>query len=162
MLDCSRKEGGVRVMCCNSCRFHWFSVVNESDLTGSTLLCSRRHIQGYLDVSGSPWSLHGQMKTGTAFPRRQPMDALRGKCPLIIFFFFFTISANVTVHEKTRYKLEIAILNSAHLEVQTLCYVMLKSDLSNRDEITSVWDDALLFSACYSIPFLYFFKIWYW
>ena len=46
----------------------------------------------------------------------------------------------VTVHEKTRYKSEIEILDNAHLKVQTLCYFMLKSDLSN----------AVLFSACYS------------
>ena len=32
----------------------------------------------------------------------------------------------VTVHEKTRYKSKIAILDNAHLKVQTLCYFMLK------------------------------------
>ena len=32
------------------------------------------------------------------------------------------------MHEKTRYKSEIAILDNAHLKVQTLCYFMLKSD----------------------------------
>ena len=56
----------------------------------------------------------------------------------------------VTVHEKTRYKSEIAILDNAHLKVQTVCYFMLKSDVSNGDKITSVWDNAVLFSACYS------------
>ena len=44
----------------------------------------------------------------------------------------------VTVHDKTRYKSEIVIVDNAHLKVQTLCYFMLKSDLSNRDKITSV------------------------
>ena len=44
----------------------------------------------------------------------------------------------VTVHEKTKYKSEIAILDNAHLKVPTLCYFMLKLDLSNRDKITSV------------------------
>ena len=56
----------------------------------------------------------------------------------------------LTVHEKTRCKSEIAILDNAHLMVQTLCYFMLKSDLPNGDKITSVWDNACLFSACYS------------
>ena len=56
----------------------------------------------------------------------------------------------MTVNEKTRSKSEIAILDNAHLKVQTLCYFMLKSDLSNRDKITSVRDNAVLFSACYS------------
>ena len=45
---------------------------------------------------------------------------------------------NVTVLEKTRYKSEIAILDNAHFKVQTLCYFMLKSDLSNKDKITPV------------------------
>ena len=44
----------------------------------------------------------------------------------------------VTVHEKTSYKSEIAILDNAYLKVQTLCYFILKSNLSNRDKITSV------------------------
>ena len=44
----------------------------------------------------------------------------------------------VTVHERNRYKLEIAILDNAHLKVQTLCYFMLKSDLPNGDKIISV------------------------
>ena len=44
----------------------------------------------------------------------------------------------VTVHEKTRYKSEIAILDNAHLKVKTLCYFMLKSDWPNGDKITSV------------------------
>ena len=44
----------------------------------------------------------------------------------------------MSVHEKTRYKSEIAILDNAHLKVQTLCYFMLKSDLSNGDKSTSV------------------------
>ena len=56
----------------------------------------------------------------------------------------------MTVHEKTRYKLKIAILENAHLKVQTLCYFMLKSDLPNRDKIISVSDNAVLFSASYS------------
>ena len=47
-------------------------------------------------------------------------------------------TAYVTVHEKTRYKLKIAILDNAHLKVQTLCYFMLKPDLPNGDKITSV------------------------
>ena len=42
------------------------------------------------------------------------------------------------MHDKTRYKLEIAILDDAHLKVQTLCYFMLKSYLPNGDKITSV------------------------
>ena len=44
----------------------------------------------------------------------------------------------VTVHEKNRYKSEIAILDNAHLKVQTLCYFMRKSDGPNGDKITSV------------------------
>ena len=32
----------------------------------------------------------------------------------------------VTVHEKTRYKSKIAILDNAHLKMQTSCYFMLK------------------------------------
>ena len=43
-----------------------------------------------------------------------------------------------TVHEKTRYKWEIAILDNTHLKVQTLCYFMLKSDLPNGEKIISV------------------------
>ena len=56
----------------------------------------------------------------------------------------------MNVHEKTRYKSKIAILDNAHFKVQTLCYFMLKSDLPNGDQITSVSDNAFLFSACYS------------
>ena len=44
----------------------------------------------------------------------------------------------LTVHEKTSYKLKIAILDNTRLKMQTLCYFMLKSDLPNRDKITSV------------------------
>ena len=44
----------------------------------------------------------------------------------------------VTVHKKTRYNSEIAILDNTHLKAQTLCYFMLKSDLSNLDRITFV------------------------
>ena len=40
------------------------------------------------------------------------------------------------VHEKTRYKSKIAILDNAHLNVRTLC--MLKSDWPDGDKITSV------------------------
>ena len=54
---------------------------------------------------------------------------------------------NVTVLEKTRYKSEIAILDNAHLKVQTLCYFMLKSD---GDKVTPVCDNAVLFSVRYS------------
>ena len=61
-----------------------------------------------------------------------------------------THSIYMTVHEKTRYKLKIAILDNVHLKVQTLCYFMLKSDLQNGNKITFVWDNAVLFSACYS------------
>ena len=60
------------------------------------------------------------------------------------------LHTNVAVHEKNRYKSKIAILDNAHLKVQTLCYFMLKPDLPNRDKITFVWDYAVLFSACYS------------
>ena len=56
----------------------------------------------------------------------------------------------VTVREKTRYKSEIAILDNAHLKVQTLCYFVLKSDWPNGDIITSVSDTTSLFSAFYS------------
>ena len=56
----------------------------------------------------------------------------------------------VTVHEKTRYKSKIVILDNAHLKVQTLHYFMLKSDLPNGDKVTSVSDYAVLFSAYYS------------
>ena len=48
----------------------------------------------------------------------------------------FTVT--VTVHEKTRYKSKIAILDNAHLKVQALCYFMLKSDWPNGDKIESV------------------------
>ena len=44
----------------------------------------------------------------------------------------------LTVHEKTRYKSKIAVLDDAHLKVQTLCYFMLKSDWPNGDKSTSV------------------------
>ena len=47
-------------------------------------------------------------------------------------------SPYVTLHEKTRYKSKLAILDNAHLKMQTLCYFMLKSDLPNGDKITSV------------------------
>ena len=53
----------------------------------------------------------------------------------------------VTVHEKTRYKSKIAILDNAHLKVQTLCYFITKPDLPNGDKLTSVWVNAILFSA---------------
>ena len=56
----------------------------------------------------------------------------------------------MAVREKTRYKSEMAILDNAHLKVQTLCYFMLKSDLPNGDKITTVSGNAFLFSACYS------------
>ena len=52
----------------------------------------------------------------------------------------------VTVHEKSRYKSKIAIWDNAHLKVQTLCCFVLKSDLPNGNKITSVWDNAVLFS----------------
>ena len=45
---------------------------------------------------------------------------------------------------------KLQILDNAHLKVQTLCYFILKSDLSIRDKIASVLDNAVLFSACYS------------
>ena len=41
----------------------------------------------------------------------------------------FIVIIFVTMHEKTRYKLEITSLDNAHLKVQALCYFMLKSDL---------------------------------
>ena len=53
----------------------------------------------------------------------------------------------VTVHKKTRYKSKIAILDNAHIKMQTLCYFMLKSDWPSGDKITSVWENAILFSA---------------
>ena len=56
----------------------------------------------------------------------------------------------MTVHEKTRCKSKIAILENAHLKVQTLCYFMLRSDLPIGDKITSVLDNAVLFFAGYS------------
>ena len=64
--------------------------------------------------------------------------------------------ANVTVHEKTGYKSKIAILDNAHLKVQTLCCFTLKSDLPSGEnlpsgeKITSVVDNEILFSACSS------------
>ena len=62
---------------------------------------------------------------------------------MITFFFFFNVRpilncTYATVHEKTIRKSKIAILDNAHLKVQTLCYFMLKSDLSDRDKIKSV------------------------
>ena len=45
---------------------------------------------------------------------------------------------NVIVHEKTRYKSKIAVLDNASLKVQTLCCFMLKSVWPNGDKITSV------------------------
>ena len=60
----------------------------------------------------------------------------------------------VTVHEKTRCKSKTAILDNAHLKVQTLCYFMQKSDLPNGDKVTSVWDNAILFPAFYSSLFI--------
>ena len=56
------------------------------------------------------------------------------------------------MHEKkTGISRKIAILDSAHLNVQALCCFMLTSDLLNGDKIPSVWDNAVLFSACSSI-----------
>ena len=52
------------------------------------------------------------------------------------------------------YKSKIAILDNAHLKVQTLCYFMIKSDLPNGDKITSVWDNAIFFPAIYSLLFV--------
>ena len=53
------------------------------------------------------------------------------------------------VHEETRHKSEIALLDNAHLKVQTLCYFMLKSDCQM--EIKShLFQITGLFSACYS------------
>ena len=64
----------------------------------------------------------------------------------------------MTVHEKTWYKLETAILDDAHLKVQTLCYFVLKSDWQNGDKITSVCDTAkFLFSAYISSSAFFFF-----
>ena len=57
---------------------------------------------------------------------------------LFVFSNFFSNLTFVTVHEKTRYKSKIAILGSAHLKVQTLCYFMPKSDWLNGSKITSV------------------------
>ena len=56
----------------------------------------------------------------------------------------------VTVHEKNRYKSEIAILDNAHLKVQTLYYFMLKSDWPNGDKITF---EIMQFCFLHSIPF---------
>ena len=61
---------------------------------------------------------------------------------------------NVTTHEKPRYELKIAVLDNVHLKVQTLCYFKLKSDLPNGDKITSVWNNAILFSVLYSSLFI--------
>ena len=60
----------------------------------------------------------------------------------------------MTVNEKTRSKSEIAILDNAHLKVQTLCYFMLKSDLPIGDKIISVGDNAILSSAFCSSLFM--------
>ena len=60
----------------------------------------------------------------------------------------------MTVHEKTRYMSKIAILENAHLRLQTSCYFMLKSGWPNGDKITSVMDNDLLFSAFYSSRFI--------
>ena len=62
------------------------------------------------------------------------------------------------MHEKTRYRSKIAILDNAHLKMQTLCYFMLKSNWPNGDEITSVWDKCnfffcILFSSVYTCQF---------
>ena len=57
---------------------------------------------------------------------------------------------HVPLHEKIRYKSKTAILDDAHLKVQTLCYFVLKSDWPNGDIITSVSDTTSLFSAFYS------------
>ena len=60
----------------------------------------------------------------------------------------------MTAHEKTWYKLDIAILDNAHLKVQTLCYFMLKSHWPNGSKITSVLDSAILFSVFFSSLFI--------
>ena len=84
----------------------------------------------------------------------KPCDSflhLFSQCVSVIIYIYIY----VTVHEKTRYKLKIAILNSAHLKVvQTLCYFMLKSDWPNGDKITSVRGNAILSSAFYSSLFI--------
>ena len=63
-------------------------------------------------------------------------------------------SACVTVHEKSRLKSKFAILDNAHLKVQTLCCFMLNSDWPNGDKITSVLDNVILFSVFYSSLFI--------
>ena len=52
------------------------------------------------------------------------------------------------------YKSKIVIWDDAHLKVQTLCYFMLKSDWPIGDKITSVGDNAVLFSSFYSSLFI--------
>ena len=64
------------------------------------------------------------------------------------------IYTHVTVLEKTRYKSKIAILDNVHLKVQTLCYFMLKSGWLDGDKITSVGNNAVLFSAFCSSRFI--------
>ena len=106
------------------------------------------------DVSGSlivslinKWKVLGQN-----FPSNNPSFRVffRLRCLLsCTLAFCYCVKYTVTVHEKTKYKSKIASLDDAHLKVRTLCYFMLKSDLPKRDKITSVWDNAVLFSACY-------------
>ena len=57
---------------------------------------------------------------------------------MCVCFCLFVCFQFVTVHEKTRNESKIAILDNAHLKVQTLCYFMQKSDLPNGDKVTSV------------------------
>ena len=61
---------------------------------------------------------------------------LKNSIKYVLTWFRFPI--NVTVHDKTRYKSIITILDNAHLKVQTLCYFLLKSDRPNEDKITYV------------------------
>ena len=98
-------------------------------------------------ISSSPPSSslrYYQLKSSSYFVQGQPSQA--HLCSMGEKF--------VTVHEKTRCKSKIVIFDNAHLNVQTLWYFMLKSDWPNGDKITSVSDNAILFSAFYSSLFI--------
>ena len=70
-------------------------------------------------------------------------------------FLYTPQKIHMWLHEKTRCRSKIAILDNAHLKVPTLCYFMRKSDLPNGDKITSVGDNALFCFLHSVLLFLY-------
>ena len=68
--------------------------------------------------------------------------------------FRLNLHTHVTVHEKTKYESKIAILDNAHLKVQTLCYFLLKSDCQM--EIKLHLFEIMLFCFLHAILLFYY------